>query len=146
MSEFNYYSKLIKLKNQFGKDLFLICQIGLCCEACRKANLACTHLLDRNPHWKPPELVAKVDAIMETNPVLRDRETRGEVASTKRYLLSEAVVDAFEKRSTVFFPNGTPRVLYSGIDPSGGGSGSGYAIVTGCPVMEDYGVVVRATT
>jgi hypothetical protein len=75
-----------------------------------------------------------------SNPTLRDSETRGIVGSSHRYILTEAAVDAFTKRDRFAFPTGTPDVLYSGIDPSGGGSGSEYVIETlaynqGIPVV-----------
>jgi hypothetical protein len=67
---------------------------------------------------------------MASNPALRDRETRGSVASTKRFILTEELVDRVAARAKHDFPEGKPGVLYSAIDPSGGGAGSDYAIVT----------------
>lgn len=80
-------------KDQF---LFDVTQLGMCCEACRKTKAACRHKLSMNPyviahplralpkqrtgsdamcvchlrvysHWKPPERVAKVDAMYVSN-------------------------------------------------------------------------------
>lgn len=54
----------MNLKDQFGKLLFFVISIGLLCAQCMKDGLICTHELDKNPHWKPAHLMAKVDAIM----------------------------------------------------------------------------------
>ena len=100
------------------------------CKACKASGAACTHLLGMSPEWKPYENTAKVDAVMACNPALRDSETRGIIVSSNRYWLSERQVHAFRDRARYSFPLGHPDVLYTGIDPSGGGSGSKYAIVT----------------
>jgi hypothetical protein len=62
--EFNYYTELMNLKDQWGQLLFSCIQLGLTCKACADADLICNHRLTMNPHWKPPERTAKVDAIM----------------------------------------------------------------------------------
>lgn len=76
--EFNYFSELMALKSKIAdaglgteeESLFDVTQLGMCCEACKKAKLACNHKLSMNPHWKPPERVAKVDAMY----VMRQRD------------------------------------------------------------------------
>ena len=66
----------------------------------------------------------------QTNPVLRDRETRGIIKTTTRHVIPSADVDKLGAQRETRFGDGKPDVLFSGIDPSGGGSGSEYAIVT----------------
>ena len=87
-------------------------------------------LFSLRSHWKPPERTAKVDAIMAVNPELRDRETRGVSGSQTRYILDEQTVAALRERGAYRFSEQNPQVLYSAIDPSGGGSASDFAIVT----------------
>lgn len=70
---------------------------------------------------------------------MRDRETRGVVASTKRFIVSEDQILSLKNRPLYEFPT-KPDVLYTAIDPSGGGLGSDYAIKTmalshGVPVV-----------
>lgn len=67
---------------------------------------------------------------MMCNPDLRDRETRGVIRSSLHYVFPTLIVDALRKRVHAEFGEGKPDVLYSGIDPSGGGEGSDYAIFT----------------
>ena len=128
--EFNYYTELMALENAHGEPLFLCIKIGLMCKRCQEEGLVCNHRLSMSPHWKPPERTAKVDAVMASNPTLRDRETRGVVSSTMRFLIDKLIIQEFQKREPGVFADGRPNVLFSAIDPSGGGSGSDYAIVT----------------
>lgn len=67
---------------------------------------------------------------MATNPALRDRETRGVNNSSRHYVLDEETINSFRDRVTHEFPAGQPDVLFTSIDPSGGGSGSDFAIFT----------------
>lgn len=50
--EFNYYTELMNLKDQWGRSLFVTIKIGLCCARCEASGQACTHRLTMNPHWK----------------------------------------------------------------------------------------------
>jgi hypothetical protein len=130
-SETNWYSELINLKDQHGRHLFDTIQLGLRCAKCAAENRACSHKLFMSPAWKTVENTAKVDAIMATNPTLRDRETRGEASSEMRTILKATEVDLFSLRSRFVFPVSRPRVLFTAIDPAGGGSLSDYTILTG---------------
>lgn len=68
---------------------------------------------------------------MSTNPSLRDRETRGIVKSERRFILTEREILALKERAPFEFSDGRrPDVLYTAIDPSGGGQGSDYAVCT----------------
>jgi len=50
--------------------------------------------------------------------------------SQTRYILDEKTVAALRERGAYRFSEQNPQVLYSAIDPSGGGSASDFAIVT----------------
>lgn len=63
------------------------------------------------------------------NPTLRDRETRGVVKSSKRFIVPQEMIESMKARPPHHFGQGKPDVLYTGIDPSGGGAGSDYVIV-----------------
>jgi hypothetical protein len=128
-SGINYFNELLELKDQHGHRLFLVEMIGLVCAQCLKTGQNCNHLLDLNPSWKPPERMAKVDAIMATNPELRDQETRGQPASID-YILTAKQVESFRTRGRYCFSEGHPNMLFSAIDPFGGGSGSDWTITT----------------
>lgn len=118
------------LQDQHGQELFVVVRLGLVCEACARSGSTCNHLLSLNPEWKPPERMAKTDAILSTNPAMRDAESRGVVMSSTRHVLQEAQIKRFKEREPFDFPEGRPDVLYTAIDPSGGGAGSDYVILT----------------
>lgn len=61
---------------------------------------------------------------------MRDRELRGVVASTKRFILTPEQIESFKNRARHVFDAGSPDVLFTAIDPSGGGASSDYTIVT----------------
>ncbi len=77
------------------------------------------------------------------NPALRDRETRGIVRSSKLYYVTQEMVDVMKKRPKHEFGDGRPDVLFSAIDPSGGGAQSEYVILT--MAMEAGTPVVRSS-
>lgn len=66
---------------------------------------------------------------MACNPTLRDRETRGVIKSSKRFIVPQEMIESMKARPPHEFGEGKPDVLYTGIDPSGGGAGSDYVIV-----------------
>lgn len=139
--ELNYFSMLMDLKDQYKEPLFYTIKLGLICARCEARGTPCTHLLDMAPEWKSRGRTAKVDSIMSCNPTLRDRETRGVITSGKLYFVSRTLVDALRIRPPFMLSDHTYcDVLYTAIDPSGGGSGSDYAIATlsrisGIPVV-----------
>lgn len=73
----------------------------------------------------------KVDAVMAVDPQTRDREQRAVMDSDRVCVLSASQVDAFKGRPRFRFPESKPQVLFTSIDPSGGGAGSDYVILTG---------------
>ena len=139
---FNYYSRLMELKDHLGNKLFWDIQIGLACATCLRFKRACGHFLNLLPQWKPPHLQAKQDAIYGTNPMLRDRETRGIVGGADECLFPVEYVDAFAEREPLPWPAGKPHILYTAIDPSGSGV-SDYAMTT-CAWIGDTPVVSYA--
>jgi hypothetical protein len=49
--EFNYYTELMNMKDQFGEGLFFTIKLGLICAKCAKTGEACNHRLNMNPHF-----------------------------------------------------------------------------------------------
>lgn len=68
------------------------------------------------------------------------------VISSRRFAFDPSWIKAFKERARhVFRTNIQPvQILHMAIDPSGGGTGSDYAILTGC--MEDSRAVVNILT
>ena len=49
LKEFNYYSELMALPDQYGEPLFYCIVLGLVCKACMKSGDACSHRLSMAP-------------------------------------------------------------------------------------------------
>lgn len=76
------------------------------------------------------------------------RETRGVIVSSKRAIVSTEAVERFRARPHRLLPKSKPQVIYSSIDPSGGGAGSDYVIVDqilvdGAPTVSRYSHTMR---
>ena len=150
--EMNYYSMLLELEVDEGVPMFQVIRIENICQACKaKKNYMCSHLLAKRPKWQSADrqkmiqvfreshvrflgrvslFVCDAQKIMAADPDIYAREMGGLVLATgRRYLFERALVDAFEKRPRHIWDR-APDVLYVGIDPSGGGDLSHYAIVT----------------
>lgn len=80
---------------------------------------------------------------MSTNPVLRDSETRGIVSSTQRYIVTAEQIKQLKDRLPYEWQEGKPEVLFTAIDPFGGGEGSKFAIITMALNGAEYVPVVR---
>ena len=128
-SEFGFYSELFELKKDTGESFFRLISIGLACDECLENGLVCQHKMDKLPHWKTFERQALIDAILATSADLANTETRGVVKSSKRDLFEKSWIKHFSERPPhTFLYN--PSVLWVGIDPSGGGNQSDFAIAT----------------
>jgi hypothetical protein len=109
--------------------MFYLISIGLACTACLEAGLACSHKLDKLPHWKPVERQALINTILANNPDLADRETRGVVKSSRRDMFEKAWVKKLADRPLYSFEL-KPSVIFIAIDPAGGGNMSDFAMAT----------------
>jgi hypothetical protein len=129
--EFNYYSILQDLKNQYGEPLFKNIQIGLGCDKCRLAGEdKCPHSLKRLPAWKSEGRHELVRAIYADQTDVMKREAEGQIVSNRIFLFQKKWVDAFEKSEPEGFPYQTTQLVHVAIDPSGGGAQSDYVIVS----------------
>jgi len=129
--EFNYFSKLLELKrDDKGTPLFLTLQVRQVCDPCREARKRCRHYEDLLPPWRSAKNQKVTEQIMKSNPDLYAREMLGVVRSNDTlFVFDPKLVDAFYQREPYRFSL-TPGVVWVGIDPSGGGSLSNYAIVS----------------
>jgi hypothetical protein len=121
--EFNYYTQLLEL------GLFKVIKIGLTCESCEAMGLVCTHKIKRLPHWKTMTRQEMIQMVLASDPELCARETRGLVISTKIFMIQRMWILALRERELYRLQN-KAQVLHMGIDPSGGGTGSDYALCT----------------
>ena len=125
--EFNYYTELSKIPGNGPNGLlFLTLEIGFQCAACKAANVACTCPIRSLPPWKHKSGQAKVELIYGSQTNLMMQETRGVVCSSRQYMF-QSFLSAFKERPMYSFPYSCPYLLM-GIDPSGGGQSSDYAV------------------
>lgn len=135
--EFNYYSILQDLKNQYGLPLFKNIKIGLACDSCVANNVeVCPHVMKKLPAWKSEGRHELVRAIYAGNTDIMRREAEGQVVSNRIYLYPKKWVDAFERQDTEGFYYGTAQYVHISIDPSGGGSQSDFVI---CSMIKERG-------
>jgi hypothetical protein len=132
--QYNYYSKLLELKDpdNDGQLMFNVIKIGLNCENCTKLNKTCPHMQKKLPEWKSGARMRKVEVIMASQPEALLRESRGVVADVDKPMYEKADIDAFSTRE-LFQIDPTKHgalSIHIGIDPSGGGSMSDFAIAT----------------
>jgi hypothetical protein len=140
--EFNYYTELIELEREPGKRFFFSIVIQLACRACRLAHrmAQCQHRKYLLPPWKTSKRQDLMQTIMASDPELYARENLGVVISTRTFLFTERVLKRFRQRPQYALRR-KPQIVYIGIDPSGGGSGSDYTIMSS--VFEQGHHVVR---
>jgi len=120
--EFNYYTELLEC------GLFETIKIGLVCGPCEQKGIACTHRKHKLPNWKSGENHDKVLKIMATQQSLAMRELGGIVITDKLFIFRRNMKE-FHSAPRYQFQHRC-QVLHVSIDPSGGGSGSHYAIYT----------------
>jgi len=128
--EDNYYSKMMEYKKPNGVDeLFHTIRIGLACKNCELAGVPhrCTHKLAEQPPWKSQARLETLKSILSDDDYTR--EALGLVRGDSTYIFNNAWIKNFHERP-VYDWQRPPNVLYTFIDPSGGGDASNYAILT----------------
>ena len=98
--------------------MFYLISIGLACNTCLENGLQCGHKLDKLPHWKPVERQALINTLLQSNPDLADRETRGVVKSARRDVFEKQWIKALGERAPYVWEY-NPNVLFMAIDPAG---------------------------
>ena len=135
-SDNNYYGRLMEVQDpDTGESMFKTIRVGTACADCVRAGTAvdCTHLQSRNPSWKSNQRLTRVRRIMaevaqDSN--LHLRENMGMVASGTQYIFTSPDVSKFLQPQRRFAWTRPPPVVYSAVDPSGGGTQSSYAVCT----------------
>lgn len=133
--EFNYYSTLMSLTRSDGKKLFKTLSIVLACRDCIKKDggKSCSHLDALQPPWKSQRKLRDLKVIYQTlDPELFNRENRG-LLDTKKIFIFRHLVPAFQKLPK-YVVSTPPDLVFVFVDPSGGGSQSQYALITGIRV------------
>lgn len=147
LDEFNFFSKLLKLKDEDGDDFFDNIMIDTVCRECKKfpeeEHEKCTHLDDTVlPPWKSKVKYHRSKTLqsVDTNRGRNARESMGLItgdynqALVSRYV--KQVMD-IDKRRYCKLKN-SPKRIYIMIDPDGGGK-SRLSVISGfvCHQEED---------
>ena len=139
--ELNYYSSLMELKDEFGNSFFKTIRVGLSCDVCMAAGIVCMHKLRRLPPWKSAARQRRIQKILEQDEILMKRETQGIIISTNcTYCFEAPIVNEFVAREPYQFKFPLP-VIYTAIDPGGGGVTSDYAIMSMGIENGNYGLL-----
>ena len=130
LSSDNFYSKLLGLKDERGRDFFKKFEFYLACRACMDAGTAstCTHKMEELPHWQSARKHKRIREMMSDQQELLQRETMG--------IMQDSNEKAFRSVSITRFVN-APRCkpdypvpyVFVAIDPNGGGD-SRFAMVS----------------
>lgn len=129
----NYYNAFLNIPSVDNPEekMFEIVKLGLACDSCvlDGKGSKCTHKAHLLPPWKSSATMEKMRLIQQEMPEVFQRENMGMNINKTHYYFNAGLVDAFRQRpqhqwSTI------PSIVYVGIDPSGGGSRSSYAIVS----------------
>ena len=126
----DFYSSLWDVRDKRGKPIFRTIDIELACHECKASGEAskCQHKKGLLPSWKSQERVELVSAIMATwSEEAEQRENRGLMAGGPKYVFRQEWIRALVERPRYELPLNVP-IVYTGVDPNGGGEGSDFAI------------------
>jgi hypothetical protein len=128
----NYFSRLLQYKRKDGSLMFLVQALGLACKACLDKNMAskCNHMSSVLPKWKSEVRHEQQRAIYgEENKHLFEQETLGLVVHDSSRVFPEEDIKAFADSPPYNF-HSSPYIIWSFIDPSGGGTQSAVVVVS----------------
>jgi hypothetical protein len=128
--EMNYYSKLPEIKHPItGKPLFKVIKIGLSCDACAEKNIKCVHKKAHIPIWKSGERQLIAEALIDSDEATKKQEIHGTIANSGDtvYCFSQGWIKNLCTRPPWIFQRPV-QVIHVGVDPSGGGAESEFAI------------------
>lgn len=143
-SEHNHYSQMMNLKDKNGEPLMMTIRTSLVCPACldKGLNEACEHRLDLLPPWKSSVGMNKVRQILDSDQFLNQRENLGVITDAAHYFIKPDWVNAMRDPQHIVVDTANPRLVFIGIDPSGGGSASSWAMTA--VYFQNGDCVVRA--
>jgi hypothetical protein len=129
-SEDAFFSQLISRKAPDGRPYFKYISMGLICDLCLRLGRTCVpaHVKISLPHFRSSADQEMAERLLGDNDDAR-RELSGIVGNTNRQYLFRDHLKLFKMlpEYTLQYPL---DVLYVGVDPSGGGAASDYAICT----------------
>ena len=138
-NDINWFSYLQDIRDPDGNLLFHTYMCGTACNACiRKGEPErCTHKTP--PQWKSQQGIAQIQAVLANDVNKFNREIKGVVTvdQTQLYIQYLKALIALPLFRFLF----AVPLVWSFIDPAGGGKGSEYAVVS--IAEQDGRIVVR---
>lgn len=154
-AEHNHYSRLLELTKPDGTSLFKAIRIALTCPPCIAAGRTdmCEHRADLVPSWHSSGRRDIIKRVLEGDTDLFRRESLGIITTVRRcacacvcvcvsliacgwaqsaeyFLRREWVVALNQSVARPNFASARPRLLFTAVDPGGGGANSSYALCT----------------
>lgn len=132
LDSFNFYSKLMELKDENGDNFFVIHNFVMACQNCIDEGTPenCTHMFNSLPPWQSARKHKKIRAMMSDQQELLQRETMGIQSDAFGSAFKTKAIRALLRRAKTPISTTMPaRHVFMAIDPSGGGE-SHFALVT----------------
>lgn len=132
---YNIFSRIMKMKDSKGRNLFLIIDLELACEICKEkgAPERCTHRLEHLPPWKSASKQELMNALMADKKQTMARENYGIVTDDGQSYIPKAAIDRWFAQPRVEITARNPaHVVVVCVDPNdnGGKNASEMAITS----------------
>ena len=121
VNTFNYFSKLLELKDEEGNPIFLSYSVDLSCKRCRagKHPEQCRHMIHMLPRWKSEDKMKLAEIIMQDEMTTLLRESRGLIIDDEsNYFLAEDIEDLFASVTWTPPVYENPRWMLVVLDPN----------------------------
>lgn len=137
----NYYSRLLDLKDEDGKNVFVVITKNTACKACIAAGIAsrCEHKKLMLPSWhsaKQRDVMKRM--LGDSGAADFERENMGVVTSSNSTFVFRDFLDNY-KKAPVYELRSVCKLIWIALDPHGGGASSHYAAVA---ITVERGLVV----
>ncbi len=143
----SFWGQMMLAKYPDGRPVFRVLRYSLVCDVCRLAGVetTCKHKLGDLPWWQSAEQHAKLAQIMKGHADTYLREVMGfESDRTRTPAFDSNGIEKLGDPTRWVSDIGVQRIIVVAVDPSGGGTGSDYAIMTAVYPDQDSSMVVRS--
>lgn len=143
----NHYTRLMDMRKPDGQLLFKTIRIALCCSECIskfKDGEVCPHRDDLIPPWKSSERLKVIQRILDDDPDLNARENLGLLTDGHQFFVSRDLLQRMLNLPRPRFSGCPAPFVFIGIDPSGGGAQSTFAMAS-VAVLPNGHAAVRAS-
>jgi len=130
----NYYNMLLDLTKSANSSepLFYVIDLQNACEQCKQSGEAanCTHVQQVQPPWRTTARREMLDHIYSGKRDLYAQENRGVRMDQTLYVFDRKLIAYLKAKPRHVVPNRRIDLVFTAIDPAGGGTQSDYAVVS----------------